>query len=70
MDIWCFILLLVVLGGIIFVVIQSGNARAAIERARQAAHNDYQTALTKLKANPTNPDLKQQALQYGRVYAN
>jgi uncharacterized membrane protein len=39
-------------------------------REREQAYKDYQTALEVLKIEPTNPILRQEALELGRVYAN
>ncbi len=62
------------LGVIVFIVVlavMSGNStkrqRAkALEDARQA----YQNSLTYLKANPTNAEVRQGTLEYGRRYSN
>lgn len=47
----------------------SGSARKAREEALRAAHDAYQGALAELRSAPTNPDIKQRALDLGRAYA-
>ena len=48
----------------------------AIENAKQRqkllaqAEKEYRESLAKLKANPTNADLKQKTLEFGRKYSN
>lgn len=53
---------------IIYAIGATSRRRATqqLEKARL----EYQEALHNLKANPTNPDLKQKTLQLGRVYSN
>lgn len=48
------------------------SVQASIRRTKALgqAWNAYQRALSQLKSDSTNPDLKQQTLQFGRVYSN
>lgn len=63
----CFVLIaLVIVGYFVMVAVTNSQKAQEREKARQA----YQEALDNLKANPTNPDLKQKTLQLGRVYSN
>lgn len=39
-------------------------------KAQERAKASYQQALLELKKNPTNPEIKQQALALGRAYSN
>jgi ABC-type oligopeptide transport system substrate-binding subunit len=52
---------------LVWVAISSANSSA---KALRAAHKHYLESLDKLKANPTNADLKQQTLALGRTYSN
>src|SRR5262245_22405303 len=40
------------------------------KKERNEALEEYQTSLRHLKANPTNPGLRERALKFGRAYAN
>jgi hypothetical protein len=51
----------------IWLSVQASNRRT---KALGQAWNAYQRALSQLKSDSTNPDLKQQTLQFGRVYSN
>lgn len=61
-------------GGVILfiVVIIVVGVKAGNEQTRQlnAARDAYFDALRRLKANPTNADLRQTTLQLGRTYSN
>ena len=61
-------------GGIILiiVVIVIVTVKASNEQTKQlnAARDAYFDALRRLKANPTNADLRQTTLQLGRTYSN
>lgn len=52
---------------IIVVVVKAGNEQT---KQLNAARDAYFNALRRLKANPTNPDLRQHTLQLGRAYSN
>jgi hypothetical protein len=58
-------LVVIVIGTIIFIV----NAQAQAKK-REEARLAYQASLDKLKAAPTNADLKQNTLALGRIYSN
>ena len=45
---------------------EAGDKKQKLKKAKTA----YQVALAKLKSNPNKPDLKQNTLKTGRVYAN
>jgi hypothetical protein len=61
------ITLLLIGGGIVWAAIAiATNA----QKAKDAARTAYLQSLDKLKANPTNADLKQQTLALGRAYSN
>ena len=62
----CFIVLVVLV--IILVVVHNEGKKA--EQARQEAYEAYQKSLARLKSNPINADLRQQALNLGRKYSN
>ena len=62
-DFGCGFSLLIALAVIIIVIVSQSNAK---DKARKA----YQDALRRLKADPANPDLRQQTLNLGRVYSN
>jgi hypothetical protein len=57
-----------VIAGLIiwYSVTESSKKTEALAQARAA----YQDSLTKLKSNPTNANLRQQTLQFGRAYSN
>jgi len=61
-------------GGVILfiIVIVIAAAKAGDEQTKQlnAARDAYFAALRRLKANPTNADLRQTTLQLGRTYSN
>jgi hypothetical protein len=61
-------------GGVLLVValIVIAAVKTANEQTKQlnAARDAYFDALRRLKANPTNPDLRQTTLQLGRSYSN
>lgn len=59
-----FLVLLVI---VIVVVVITSNADA---KRKREARDAYQGALSKLKANPSSSDLRQQALSLGRAYSN
>lgn len=59
----CLVIIIVV---VIFAVLVAYNQAQEREKARKA----YQASLEKLKADPSNPNLKQQTLALGRVYSN
>jgi hypothetical protein len=40
------------------------------KKERHEALEEYQSCLRQLKANPTNPGLRERALKSGRAYAN
>jgi hypothetical protein len=61
-----FICLGVVVIIIIALVISSNQKNAALAQARTA----YQVSLSRLKSDPTNPDLRQNTLALGRIYSN
>src|SRR5262245_3237330 len=69
-NLFCYALLAVIGGVVAFVFIQYVKTAEARTRERQAAFDAYQSELAKLKANPTDPNIKQRALQLGRTYAN
>lgn len=52
--------------GIIAVIWSSLAKSEALEKAK----TDYKRSLAKLKADPTNSDLRQKTLDLGRVYSN
>ena len=55
------------LGVIVYVVVQENNARTKrLSQARDA----YFDALRRLKANPTNADMRERTLHLGRTYSN
>ena len=51
---------------VIAFIVAGDRRRKGVEQA----HAAYQGALRALKANPTNPDLRQRALALGREYSN
>jgi type II secretory pathway pseudopilin PulG len=58
-----------VLLGILLLVAIAIMVRRRKARELQQAYNKYQRALEVLKLRPTDPQLKQQALQLGRYYS-
>jgi hypothetical protein len=58
------VVVLVIIGGISYWIVNEGNKKAA--EAKQA----YLQSLAKLKLAPTNADLKQRTLELGRAYSN
>ncbi len=68
-NLFCFILVafvFVVLGGMLWFRM---SVDAEKEEKTNAARVSYQSALARLKTDPTNANLKQHALQEGRTYA-
>jgi|SRR5690349_14579951 len=66
---FCLFTVIICLVGL-FVVANNSAKRETDARARlQAAHDTYQDSLKKLKAYPSNADLKQEALRLGREYS-
>ena len=64
-----YLLILALLGGIAMLAHRAERARWAAAQRLPSAHAAYRSALAHLKTNPTDPRLKQQALQLGRAYA-
>jgi hypothetical protein len=64
---FCIILPLI---GAMLLIIVPAMKQSRLERETREAHASYQEALRKLKASPLNPDLKRNALEYGRAYSN
>lgn len=62
----CLVIIVLAIGGYILLVFM--NRRAFLQRL-YAARDAYQAALAELKANPTNPDIKQKTLELGRIYS-
>jgi hypothetical protein len=60
----------VVIGAIVVVIIVLMVFGGQAERAREQARAAYQQSLSRVKADPANADLRQRALQLGRVYSN
>lgn len=61
------IVMIVIVIVIVVSVRRSNDEKAkTLEKAKRA----YQNSLTELKANPTNPDLRQVTLRLGRAYSN
>lgn len=54
---------------IVALTVRRVRATNAHQRAMTGAYTDYQMALKKLKANPSNADLKQSTLALGRSYS-
>lgn len=72
-SICCGAIILVIVG-IVFIAIK-GSKDQAKARAKQAqilaeAKAAYQDSLTKLKADPTNSNLREATLHFGREYSN
>jgi hypothetical protein len=70
MTIFCVIVALVAIVAIMWVsgrgAANAANASQALSKARGA----YQDSLERLKASPSNPDLRQLTLALGRQYSN
>jgi hypothetical protein len=64
------IVVLVVALAAIFTVVQSARANTARRNTRQAVFDAYQSELATLRQKPTDPNIKQRAMQLGRKYAN
>ena len=58
--------LIIVVIAIIALVVSANNRKKALAKAKAS----YQAALSKLKSDPTNADLRQRTLGLGRVYSN
>jgi hypothetical protein len=58
---------LLVIGAIVAILIVNENNK---QKALKSARESYQSSLAKLKANPTNADLRQRTLALGRTYSN
>lgn len=56
------VIILALIGGFFGAINQQKQMRAALQA--------YQACLARLKAEPNNPELRQQTLQLGRVYSN
>ena len=56
----------------LFILAVVGGVLAAINQQKElaAALQAYQACLEQLKGEPNNPELRQRALQLGRVYSN
>jgi hypothetical protein len=55
---------------VLLLVVAAVVIRVAVEhRAREAARNAYQQSLDFLQRDPTNPDLRSEALRFGRAYS-
>lgn len=54
---------------VVALLVAQGNAATARTRALEAARGAYQEALAALKRAPTDPNLRQAALEAGRSYA-
>jgi hypothetical protein len=63
MDVLCPLIIVV---AIIIAVVVAAGQKEALEEAQRA----YRTCLERLKADPTNPNLRQEVLHLGRVYSN
>lgn len=63
----CSVVLVIAIIGALVVAARNRSER---DRALIAARDAYQSALERLKKDPTNADHKQHALQVGRGYAN
>jgi hypothetical protein len=62
---------LVILVAIYFALAYFGSKRRnQVNQQRTQAYHAYQNALGHLKIDPMNPDLKQKALELGRIYSN
>lgn len=66
----CLIILALAIVAIVAVLIGRANAQDDEKKRLQAAFDAYQSALARLKKDPTNADYKQHALQVGRAYAD
>jgi hypothetical protein len=55
------------IGLILFLIIKGNNDA---QKAKSAAWYAYQDALAKVRSNPTNANVRQQALYLGRTYSN
>jgi hypothetical protein len=64
-----FLILSFIVGGAIGLR-ESKRTQAKQQETLTDAYRTYQNALKKLSADPTNPGLKQRALDMGRVYSN
>jgi hypothetical protein len=68
-DSFCFTVLIVVIAVWVITVILRSAKRSETKATAKRAYDDYQAALIRLKADPTNADHKQYALQAGRSYS-
>jgi hypothetical protein len=68
-SIFCLVLIVLVLVPLILISNSQRKAQEEAARRLQAANDAYRSALAKLKANPTDPNLKEETLRLGRAYA-
>ena len=72
MEMCFFFILLIGVGCFVVAIIQSDNIAKAKKKAEAElaqAKWQYEQALKDLKADPTDPDVKQRALRLGRAYS-
>jgi hypothetical protein len=70
-SMWLLIIFGVIIGGpALFFLILNDRDQAKARRKRETAQLAYKAALGRLKASPSDPNLKQQTLELGRFYAN
>ena len=68
-DVFCCIVVII---GVIVAIVMSNQGKAAVEEAetqKDHARRQYRQTLEKLKLHPSDPDVKQEALKYGRKYS-
>lgn len=65
----CLVLVVLLVVGIGAILVNSAKRQDDEKKRLQAAFDAYQSALFRLKKDPTNADLKQHTLQVGRSYA-
>ena len=76
-DIFGGVICLVIFLPFLYLLIQWSKKQSEIAKAEMEARlrifetskNKYQSSLDSLKKNPTNPDIKQKPLQFGREFA-
>lgn len=68
-----YLVLIVLIVAVVGVVILNDQSNAKIKREKaerlRAANEAYKQALVQLKTDPSNPNVKQRALELGRAYA-
>jgi hypothetical protein len=60
----------VILALLVLILVLINNEKTKAAKAKQQSWEAYQAALSGLKSDPTNANLRQQALHLGRTYSN